>query len=52
VTSTIEPEDWLTEMRRHARPKMIAAGWTDADIDHTIDEERDAVRPLPKWCLY
>jgi hypothetical protein len=48
VTITIEPdepEDWVTKAWRFARPKVIAEGWTDADIDRIIDEERDAVQP-------
>jgi hypothetical protein len=45
VTITIEPDDWLTEVRRFARPRMIAKGLSDADIDRLIDEERDAVQP-------
>lgn len=45
VTVTIEPNDWLTEVRRSTRPRVIANGWSDADIDRIIDEERDAVQP-------
>jgi hypothetical protein len=48
VTITIEPEepdDWIAKARRFARPKIIAEGWTDADIDRIIKEERDAVQP-------
>ena len=45
VTITIEPEDWLAEVRRFARPRVIAKGWSDADIDRIIDKERDAVQP-------
>jgi hypothetical protein len=45
VTITIEPNDWLTEVRRSTRPRVIANGWSDADIDRIIDEERDAVQP-------
>jgi hypothetical protein len=48
VMVTIEPDDWLTEVRRYARPRVIAEGWTDADIDLIIDEEREAVQPLLK----
>jgi hypothetical protein len=44
VTITIEPDDWLAEARRFARPRVIAKGWSDADIDRIIDEERDAVQ--------
>ena len=45
VTIMIEPDDWLTEVRRFARPRVIAKGWPDADIDRIIEEERDAVQP-------
>ena len=45
VTVTIEPNDWLAEVRRFTRPRVIAEGWSDADIDRIIDEERDAVQP-------
>jgi len=40
-----EPDDWIAKARRFARPKVIAEGWTDADIDRIIDEEREAVQP-------
>ena len=45
VTIMIEPDDWLAEVRRFARPRVIAKGWSDADIDRIIEEERDAVQP-------
>ena len=48
VTITIEPDepdDWISKARKFARPKVIAEGWTDADIDRIIDEEREAVQP-------
>ena len=48
VTITIEPDepdDWITKARKFARPKVIAEGWTDADIDRIIEEERKAVQP-------
>ena len=47
VTITIEPDepnDWIAKARRFARPKVIAEGWSDADIDRIIDEERKAVQ--------
>lgn len=46
VTITIEPDDWLAEVRRFARPRVVAKGWSDADIDRIIEEEREAVQPL------
>ena len=48
VTITIEPDepdDWISKARKFARPKVIAEGWTDADIDRIIEEEREAVQP-------
>jgi hypothetical protein len=44
VTITIQPNDWLTELRQLTRPRVIAEGWSDADIDGIIDEERDGVQ--------
>lgn len=49
VTITIEPDepdDWITKARQFARPKVIAEGWSDDDIDRIIKEERKAVQPL------
>jgi hypothetical protein len=48
VTITIEPDepdDWIAKARKFARPRVIAEGWTDADIDRIIEEEREAVQP-------
>jgi hypothetical protein len=48
VTITIEPDEpdnWITKARKFARLKVIAEGWTDADIDRIIEEEREAVQP-------
>ena len=48
VTITIEPDepqDWLAKARAFARPKVVGEGWTDADIDRIIEEERDAAQP-------
>jgi hypothetical protein len=48
IMITIEPDDWLFEARKFARSQVIAEGWTDADIDRLIDEERTAVQtPSP-----
>ena len=47
VTITHEPEEpdgWIAKARRFARPKVIAEGWTDGDIDRVIEEEREAVQ--------
>lgn len=44
VTIVIEPDDWITEARKFARPKVMAEGWTDDDIDRIIEEERKAVQ--------
>jgi hypothetical protein len=40
-----EPEDWIAKARAYARPKVMAEGWSDADIDRIIKEERGAVQP-------
>lgn len=51
VTITIEPDepdDWIAKARKFARPKVLAEGWSDADIDRIIDEERRAVQPRPR----
>lgn len=48
VATTIEPDepdDSIAKARRFALPRVIAEGWSDPDIDRTIDEERDAVQP-------
>jgi hypothetical protein len=48
VTITIEPDepdDWISKARAFARAKVIAEGWTDADIDRIIKEEREVVQP-------
>jgi len=45
IMITIEPDDWLAEARKFARTRVVAEGWTDADIDKLIDEERSAVQP-------
>lgn len=45
VLITIEPDDWLAEVRRVAQPRVAAKGWSDAQIDRVIEEEREAVQP-------
>lgn len=48
VTIAVEPEepdDWIAKARKFARPKVIAEGWSDEDIDRIIKEERKAVQP-------
>jgi len=40
-----EPDDWISKARKFARPKVIAEGWSDADIDRIIEAERKAVSP-------
>ncbi len=45
VLITIEPDDWIAQARKFARPLVKAEGWSDADIDRLIDEARDDVRP-------
>ncbi len=41
-----EPDDWIAKARKFARPKVLAEGWSDADIDRIIKEERKALHPL------
>ena len=43
VTITIEPADWLAEVRGYARPKVIEAGWSDNDIDRLIKHAQKEV---------
>jgi hypothetical protein len=45
VMITIEPDDWVSKARAFARPLVKAEGWTDADIDRIIEEERENVSP-------
>jgi len=45
---TIEPDDWISRARRYTRPLVEADGWSDADIDRIIEEERAAVQPPRK----
>jgi hypothetical protein len=44
VIVTVEPDDWVTRARAYSRPLVREAGWTEADIDRIIDEEREAVQ--------
>jgi hypothetical protein len=46
VTITVEPDDWLAEVRRYARPKVIEAGWSDDDINRLIKQAQKEVEPL------
>ena len=43
VTIMIEPDDWLAEVRRQSRPKVIEAGWSDDDIDRLIKQAQNEV---------
>jgi len=45
VMITIEPDDWVSKARAFARPLVKAEGWTDADIDRIIEDERESVHP-------
>jgi hypothetical protein len=47
VTITIEPNDWLAEVRRYSRPKVIEAGWSDDDFDWLIKQAQKEVEPGP-----
>jgi hypothetical protein len=44
VTVTIEPE--LIPGRRESRARVIAAGWSDDDIDRLIKQAQHEVEPL------
>jgi len=49
VTITIEPDepdDWIAKARKFARPKVLAEGWSDADIDRLIKQAQHEVEPL------
>jgi hypothetical protein len=48
VTVTIEPPepaDWIAKARQFSRPKVIAAGWSDDDIDRLIKQAQKEVEP-------
>jgi hypothetical protein len=45
VTITIEPDDWLAEVRRYARPRVVEAGWSDDDIDLLVKQAQTEVEP-------
>jgi hypothetical protein len=45
VIVAIEPDDWIAEARRFARPKIVAAGLSDADIDQLIKQAQKDVEP-------
>jgi hypothetical protein len=47
IVVPIEPDDWVPESRKFSRPKVVAEGWTDEDIDRIIDEERETVQLDP-----
>ena len=44
-TAVPEPEDWIAAARRFSRPKVIAAGLSDADIDRLIKQAQKDVEP-------
>jgi hypothetical protein len=45
VIVAVEPDDWIAEARRYARPKVVAAGLSDADIDQLIKQAQQEVEP-------
>jgi hypothetical protein len=48
VTITIEPDepdDWIAKARKFSRPKVIAEGWTDDQIDQMIKQAQHEVAP-------
>ena len=49
VTITIEPDepdDWIAKARRFARPKVLAEGWADDEVDRLIKQAQQDVKPL------
>jgi hypothetical protein len=49
VTIAIEPDepnDWIAKARRFARPKVLAEGWSDEDIDRLIKQAQHEVEPI------
>ena len=49
VTITIEPDDWLADVRRSSRQNVVEAGWSDDDIDRLIKQAQQEVEPsLPR----
>ena len=47
ITVMVEPEDWLTKARQASRRLVIAAGFSDEDIDRMIKQARKEVEPPP-----
>jgi hypothetical protein len=43
VIVAIEPDDWISEARRHSRPRVVAAGLTENDIDRLIKQAQKEV---------
>ncbi len=44
VLVAIEPDDWIAQARAAARPKVVANGWSDADIDQIVNDVRAEVQ--------
>jgi len=45
IAAELEPDDWIAEARRYARPKVVAEGWSDAEIDRLIKQAQQDVEP-------
>lgn len=45
VLVAVEPDDWIAEARRFARPKVVAEGLSDEDIDRLIKRAQRDVGP-------
>jgi hypothetical protein len=45
VIVAVEPNDWVAEARRYARPKVLADGLSDAAIDLLIKKAQKEVEP-------
>ena len=45
VIVAVEPDDWIAQARRFSRPKVVAEGLSDDDIDQLIKKAQKEVEP-------
>ena len=45
VIVAVEPDDWIAQARRYARPRVEAEGLTDDEIDGLIKQAQRDVEP-------
>ncbi len=45
VIVAVEPDDWIAKARRYARPRVVASGLADDDIDRLIKQAQREVEP-------